>query len=76
MNIINKKRGMFVIDETTLKPSARTVNIKNALYLAVNTEFFGASENPKYKKLTISNRFKALNDFAEKWLQDRGLLNE
>jgi len=71
--IINRRNRMFVIDKSQLKPEAQKNHIMNALYAAVYAEFKGASENPDYRNLTLLDRMKALNAFAENWLKERGL---
>lgn len=75
MNVLYKRNGLFIIDETKLAAGGRNNEVKAALYGAVYEEFLGASENPKYKDLSTLDRFNKLNDYATKWLQDRGLLN-
>ena len=76
MEVISKRSGYFVINESCLTVEARTPAIKNALYADVYVEFLGAVENPKYKDFTILERFNKLNEFATSWLKNRGYLNE
>ena len=73
MSIFYRQNNQFKIDTTKLSSKANTTQIKNALYAAVYQEFFGASENPKYKDLTLVQRINKLNEFAENWLIQRGL---
>lgn len=72
MPIINKQGTLFVIDESKISQKARTPAVKNGLYAAIYSEFLGAVENPKYLHLTSIQKFNKLNEFAEKWLKDRG----
>lgn len=72
MSILRRQGAMFVIDDKKLSPKARDIPVKNGLYAAVYEEFFGASENPKYKNLSTLQLFNKMNEFAEKWLKDRG----
>lgn len=76
MNIINKKNKLFVIDDTKLNKKGKNTSVKNALYMAVYKEFFGAIDNPKYKNMTTLERFSTLNIFAENWLRERNFLEE
>lgn len=71
-----RQTNQFVLDKTQLSSSAQRTENMNALYAAVYTEFFGASENPKYMKLTPFERINKLNEFAGQWLKDKGLQNE
>lgn len=72
--VIFRQNKMFVIDREQLKPKARSDEICNALYAAIYTEFAGASENPAYKDLTNLDKFVKINEFANDWLQKRGLI--
>jgi hypothetical protein len=74
MKILYKEGSLFKIDSSQLKPESRTTEIINGLYAAIYSEFKGAVENPRYKNLSIKDRMKAMNDFAESWLNDKGLL--
>jgi hypothetical protein len=76
MNIINRNNHLFVIDITQLNAKGKKIQNKNALYAAIYDEFFGASENKKYKNLTNLDRFNKLNEFATEWLKEMGFLNE
>jgi hypothetical protein len=73
MAIFYRQNNQFKIDDSKLSQKAKNTQIKNALYAAVYTEFFGASENMKYKDLTLVDRINKLNEFAENWLKERGL---
>ena len=64
---------MFKIDRTQLIESANTDQVCNALYAAVYTEFVGASTNPLYSHLSNLDRMNKVNEFANKWLEERGL---
>lgn len=76
MSIISRKNHLFVIDSTKLNSKGKRIQNKNALYAAIYDEFFGASENKKYKNLTNLDRFNKLNEFATDWLKEMGFLNE
>lgn len=68
-----RQTNQFVLDKTLLSSNAQRTENMNALYVAVYDEFFGASENPKYSKLTPFERIQKLNEFAGKWLKEKGL---
>lgn len=70
-----RQTNQFVLDKTQLGSEAQLVDNMNALYAAVYEEFFGATENPKYKNLTPLQKFQKLNEYAYKWLKERGLEN-
>lgn len=72
-NIVNHRNNLFVVDEAQLKPEARKPAIINALYAAIYSEFKGAAKHPSYRNLTALERMQAVNDFANKWLKERGL---
>lgn len=65
---------MFVIDKSKLKPKAQKDDIMTALYAAIYTEFSGAVYNEDYMNLGVSDRLSKVNEFAYKWLNERGLL--
>ena len=65
---------MFVIDGEQLKPAARKNEIYSALYAAIYIEFQGASKNPNYESLTNLEKLEKVNEFANSWLQVRGLI--
>lgn len=71
--IINRRNNLFCIDEQQLSDKARNTVIINALYAAIYTEFRGAAFNKKYKDLTTKDRLQKLNEFANEWLEQRGL---
>ena len=73
-NVVYRKNKMFCIDKSKLKPEARKNDIIVALYAAIYTEFSGAMNKAEYKDLTSLDRFSKLNEFANKWLSERGLL--
>jgi len=72
MPVIYRSNKMFSIDNEFIKPEHRNSSVINSLYAAVYDEFKGASRNDKYKKLTYEQRMAKLNEFAEKWLRDKG----
>lgn len=64
---------MFTIDKTKLKPVAQKEDIYQALYAAIYLEFSGAHYNQDYANLNYIERLTKLNEFAWKWLEERGL---
>lgn len=72
-NLVKRKHGLFIIDQTLLKPKANKTTTINALYGAIYEEFRGAGKNPTYKHLTPKDKIQAVNDFAINWLKERGL---
>ena len=70
--VIIRKNRLFIIDETVLPELANTIPIRGALYAAIYGEFKGAALSESYKNFTIEQRMKAINDYAWKWLTDRG----
>lgn len=76
MDVIKYSNVGFVILESAIVPQARTVDVKNALYVALYNEFLGASKNPKYQDLTVLERVQKLNDYAKDWLKQKGIYNE
>lgn len=72
-NIIYRKNKMFIIDKSKLKPKAQKEDVYQALYAAIYQEFSGASYNQDYLNLTPLEKMNKLNDFAWKWLEQRGL---
>jgi hypothetical protein len=72
--IIYRKNKLFCIDKSKLKPVAQKDNIYIALYAAIYTEFSGAIYNQDYSNLTSIARLDKVNEFALKWLDERGLL--
>ena len=72
--LIFRKNKVFCIDTTKLKPKANKTDIITALYAAIYTEFSGAVYNSDYSSLTNLEKFEKVNQFANKWLSDRGLL--
>jgi hypothetical protein len=63
---------MFRINDNLLPQTARKMDVKNRLFIALFREFQGASENDKYKSLSIQDRIAKLNDFAKEWLITQG----
>lgn len=72
-NIIYRKNKLFCIDKSKLSPKACKDEIINALYAAVYMEFSGANYNEEYKNLNFLERLDKVNQFANKWLAERGL---
>lgn len=70
---IKYKNNRFVVVRKNLSESANKTDIINSLYLAIYQEFFGASENPKYKNLSVLDRLSKVNEFANDWLSKKGL---
>lgn len=71
--LIYRQNKMFCIDKDLLKPAARKDDVCNALYAAIYTEFSGAVYNADYKDLSNLQRLEKINEFAWKWLEQRGL---
>jgi hypothetical protein len=74
MKIFYRENKLFKIDKSQLNSVNTTTEVINSLYAAVYTEFAGASDNPKYRKLNHAQRMNKLNEFAENWLKKKGLL--
>lgn len=72
-NIIYRKNRMFCIDKTKLSKKANKNDIILALYSAIYTEFSGANNNLDYSNLTSLEKLQKVNEFANKWLNERGL---
>ena len=72
MAIFFRYNGEFRIKDSELPLKARSSQIQNGLYAAVYEEFLGASENPKYSKLTTLERINKLNEFANNWIIQQG----
>jgi len=73
-NIIYRKNKLFCIDKSKLKPQAQKNDVCTALYAAIYTEFAGANYNQNYMSLSPLEKLNKVNEFAIKWLDDRGLL--
>lgn len=71
--LIFRQNKLFKIDTTQLSPKANNSSVINNLYADIYTEFSGANENNKYSSMTYLERINAVNAYALKWLQDRGL---
>jgi hypothetical protein len=74
MNVIYRQNHKFIIDESKLKPEARRSDICNALYAALYLEFAGAHTNPDYSKLTSLEKMNKINEYANAWLKEIGLI--
>ena len=72
-SLIYRQNRLFKIDNTQLSVKANTSKVINALYADIYAEFVGANDSDKYKEMTYLQRINAVNDYALKWLQDRGL---
>ncbi len=72
MDLIYRQGRMFRINEDMLPQTARKMDVKNKLFVALFREFQGASVNDKYKSLSIQDRIAKLNDFAKEWLTLQG----
>lgn len=70
--VIIRQNRLFCIDEKVLPETANKTPIKGALYAAIHEEFKGAAYSDAYKKLTVEQRMQSINDYAWKWLKDRG----
>lgn len=70
--VIVRKNRLFCINEKVLPAGANKTPIKAALYAAIHQEFRGASTSERYMKLTPEQRMQKINEFAWKWLNDRG----
>lgn len=72
--IIFRRGRMFCIDNSQLSSKANKTPIINALYASIYDEFKGAATNPSYKGLNPKQMLDKVNEFANEWLQSRGLL--
>lgn len=73
-NVIYRKNKMFHIDTDKLSAKANKSDIILAMYSAIYVEFSGASNNPDYKHLTNLEKLDKVNEFINKWLDERGLV--
>lgn len=73
-NVVYRKNKMFHIDTDKLSNKANKSDIILALYSAIYMEFSGAQNNPDYKDLTNLEKLDKVNQFANKWLTERGLV--
>jgi hypothetical protein len=73
-NIIYRKNKLFCIDKSKLKPQAQKDDVCLALYAAIYKEFSGAIYNKDYMYLTPIEKMNKINEYAYKWLDERGLL--
>lgn len=64
---------MFIIDKKQLKPAAQKDDVCLALYAAIYKEFSGAVYSDDYSHLTSLEKMNKINEFAWKWLEQRGL---
>lgn len=70
--LVYRQNNMFKLDDAQLPTKAKDVIIKNALYADIYAEFLGAQYNAKYSSMNLIQRMQAVNDFASKWLKDKG----
>jgi hypothetical protein len=70
--LIYRDNRFFKIDESQLPAKAKASSITNALYADIYVEFVDAQLNQKYSNMDLKQRMQAVNDFARKWLQDKG----
>ena len=70
--VILRRNRLFCICEKALPSEANKTPIKGALYAAIHEEFKGAAYSDHYKTLTTEQRMKSINDYAWKWLEERG----
>ncbi len=71
-SLIYRQNKLFKIDINQLPMSARNTDTMNEMYLYLHFEFRGASENPKYSKMTYQERMEVINQYARKWLTIKG----
>ncbi len=72
MDLIYRQGRMFRINDEKLPQTARKMDVKNRLFVALFREFQGASVNDKYKSLSIQDRIAKLNEYAQEWLTLQG----
>jgi hypothetical protein len=72
MDLIYRQGRLFKINDNMLPETARKMDVKNKLFIALFREFQGASVNDKYKSLSIQDRIAKLNQFAQEWLTIQG----
>lgn len=72
-NLIYRKNSRFIVNKSQLAPKANRTDIINALYGAIYTEFFGATQNKTYKNLSNKEKMEKVNQFALDWLKERNL---
>lgn len=71
--LIFRQNKYFKINTSELSAKANNSAIINGLYADMYVEFRGADKNPKYSHLTYLERMEAIETYAQKWLEDRGL---
>lgn len=74
--VVIRKNRLFCIDEKVLPVAANKTPLKGSLYAAIHEQFKGAAFTDSYKNMTVQDRIKAINDFAWKWLEERGFYYE
>lgn len=72
MDLIYREGRLFKINDNLLPVSARKLEVKQKLFIALFREFRGAVDNDKYKDLSIQERIAKLNEFAKEWLNSKG----
>lgn len=73
--LVYRQDRMFKINDEALPAGARTLEVKQKLFVALFREFRGASENDKYKKMSYQERIEILNQYARDWLTKQGFKN-
>lgn len=71
-SLIYRQNRLFKIDVEQLPKKAKTSAIINSLYIAIYKEFCDAAISEKYNKLSYLQKMEAVNQFAQKWLEDKG----
>lgn len=72
MDLIIRQSKRFTINKKIFPESANNSSTINGLYTALYEEFFGASEQEKYKNMTYQQRIQEVNTYAIMWLQQQG----
>lgn len=70
--LIYRQDRMFKIDHDQLPDAAKLPSVVNGLYADIYTEFSNAHYNPKYSTMSLLERMQAVNEYAQKWLTDKG----
>lgn len=72
--LVYRQNHMFKLDDAQLPVKARGNAVKNALYADIYVEFLDAQTSDKYAKMDLVQRMQAVNDYAHKWLTDKGFV--
>lgn len=70
--LIYRENRLFKIDTKQLPTAANKSWIINGLYAALYEEFTEAATNDKYKNMSNLEKMNALNEFAHRWLKNKG----